>query len=86
MKEIDTRLVYGFLDAGKTTYIQENIRDDRFYKYGSTLIICFEQGVEKYDEVALSEKRAKVVYYKRDNAENDEKEITWFCLECIEKP
>ena len=85
MKEIDTRLVYGFLDAGKTTYIKENIRDDRFYKYGSTLIICFEQGVEKYDEEALSEKRAEVVYYKRDNAGTDEIDVTRFCLESIEK-
>ncbi len=85
MKEIDTRLVYGFLDAGKTTYITENIRDDRFYKYGSTLIMCFEQGVEKYDEEQLSEKRTDVVYYKRNNAGNDESEITRFCLESIEK-
>ncbi|MBQ6388734.1 MAG: hypothetical protein IJH90_03775 [Mogibacterium sp.] len=78
MKEIDTRLVYGFLDAGKTTYIQQNIRDDRFYKYGSTLIICFEKGEVKYDEEALAEKRANVVYY------DGKKKITEFCLECIE--
>ena len=78
LKEIDTRLVYGFLDAGKTTYIKENIRDDRFYKYGSTLIICFEKGEEKYDAEALAEKRARVVYYDRES------EITCFCKECIE--
>ena len=79
MKEIDTRLVYGFLDAGKTNYIKEIIRDDRFYKYGSTLIICFERGEEKYDEEALAEKRAKVVYYDRKS------DITGFCMKSIEE-
>jgi hypothetical protein len=85
MKEIDTRLVYGFLDAGKTTHIQENIRDDRYYKRGTTLIIYFEQGVEKYDREALVEKRADVVYYRRGNSGNEEGDITRFCLESIEK-
>ena len=79
LKETDTRLVYGFLDAGKTTYIKETIRDDRFYKHGSTLIICFEKGEEKYDEAALAEKRARVVYYDRN------KDVAGFCLECIEE-
>ena len=79
LKETDTRLVYGFLDAGKTTYIKETIRDDRFYKHGSTLIICFEKGEEKYDEAALAEKRVRVVYYDRN------KDVAGFCLECIEE-
>ena len=79
MKEIDTRLVYGFLDAGKTTYIKEIIRDDRFYRHGSTLIICFEKGEEKFDEEALAEKRAKAVYYDRKS------EIRNFCMESIEE-
>jgi hypothetical protein len=79
MKEIDTRLVYGFLDAGKTTYIKEIIRDDRFYKYGSTLIICFERGEEQYDEGALTEKNTKVAYYDRKS------DITGFCMRSIEE-
>ena len=79
MIDIDTRLVYGFLDAGKTTYINETIRVDRFHKRGSTLIICFEKGEEKYDEDALAEKRAKVVYYDRKS------DITGFCMKRIEE-
>ena len=66
MKEIDTRLVYGFLDAGKTTYIKEAIRDDLFYKRGKTLIISFEQGEEEYDEKALAEKNSAVVYFDEE--------------------
>lgn len=79
LKEIDTRLVYGFLDAGKTTYINEIIRADRFHKRGSTLIICFEKGEEKYDEAAFAERRTKVVYYDRKS------DITGFCVKSIEE-
>ena len=62
-RQIDTRLVYGTEDAGKTTYISDCIRNDTFYKRGSTLILCFEQGEIVYDEVALAEKNASVAYY-----------------------
>ena len=81
MDGIDTRLVYGFLDAGKTTYISESIRDDFFYKRGSTLIMCFEEGEAEYDEHALAEKKTSVVYYDGE-AEED---VAEFCLENIEK-
>ena len=37
---IDTRLVCGFLNAGKTTYIQDCIFNDFFHRYGSVLILC----------------------------------------------
>ena len=62
MDTIETRLVYGFLDAGKTTYIRQCIRDDRFYKYGSTLILCFEQGE---DVLRLGFGRSAGVRYDR---------------------
>ena len=74
----DTRLVYGFLDAGKTTYIRENILGDVFYKYGTTLILCFEEGEEGFDPDVLSEKRTSVAYY-------DDGGIREFCLRNIEK-
>ena len=34
---IETRLVCGFLDAGKTHYINDCIRNDRFHRYGTPL-------------------------------------------------
>ena len=76
MKSIDTRLVYGFLDAGKTTYIRENVMSDIFRKYGSTLIICFERGEEDFDPEALAKVKTSVVYY-------DEGDISSFCMNCI---
>lgn len=87
MKQIDTRLVYGFLDAGKTTYIKETIRDDMFYKYGKTLILCFEEGEEEYDEEALAEKNASIAYFEREaDGESDIADsVKRFCLDNIEK-
>ncbi len=86
MKEIDTRLVYGFLDAGKTTYIKEAVRDDLFYRRGKTLILCFEEGEEEYDEELLRERNAAVSFYRGETAGScGEDEITRFCSESIEK-
>ena len=76
-KLIDTRLVYGFPDAGKTSYIQDCVMNDRFYKRGYTLVLCFEEGEAAYDEAALEEKNTAVVYY----GGGDVKE---FCEGCIE--
>ncbi len=76
-KKIETRLVYGFLDAGKTTFISDCIRNDYFHKYGKTLILCFEEGEEVYDPDLLSEKRAFVTYYDRNE------DISEFCLKSI---
>ena len=76
---IDTRIVFGFQGAGKTSYIRDCVMNDCFYKYGTTLILCFEQGKEKYDICALSEKRAFVAYYDR------RMDIEEFCLDPIRK-
>ncbi len=75
---IETRLVYGFLDAGKTTYIEDCIRNDFFHKYGKTLILCFEQGEAEYDEEALSERRSFVAYYDANE------DVGAFCLRAID--
>ena len=75
-KRIETRLVYGFLDAGKTTYIQDCVKDDRFFKYGSTLILCFERGVSRYDEAILAEKKTAAAYFKGGD-------IKAFCMDSI---
>ena len=78
MKEIDTRLVYGFLDAGKTSYIRENVLNDVYRKYGFTLILCFEQGEEEYDAESLAKSNAAAVYYGGGD-------VARFCLDAVEK-
>ena len=76
---IDTRIVYGFKGAGKTSYILDCIINDFFYKDASTLILCFEKGKQEYDEQALSERNARVIYY------DGQKDIGEFCLDPIRK-
>ncbi len=47
-------LFTGFLDSGKTTLIKETLNDPDFMSdIERTLIICLEQGEEKYDEEFL---------------------------------
>ncbi len=70
---IDTRVVYGFKGAGKTSYISDCVLNDFFYKDGKTLILCLEQGRENYDTEALRKRNAFVSYY--DGAQ----EIGSFC-------
>lgn len=79
MNSIKTQLVYGFLDAGKTTYIQDLVTHDFFYKDGSTLILCFEEGEAEYDEALLSKFRTSVCFY------DGKEEIQAFCRTAIEK-
>lgn len=74
---IDTRIVYGFKGAGKTSYISDCIKNDYFYKYGSTLILCFEQGKEEYDTEMLQARNAFVTYY------DGHSDIEDFCLDQI---
>ena len=78
--EMDTTLVYGFIESGKTTFIQDCMEHDYFYKYGSTLILCFESGETEYNEKLLSERNTSVAYYEagEDAAEFCRRSIAQF--------
>ncbi|MGN1399120.1 MAG: hypothetical protein ACI4WG_03875 [Erysipelotrichaceae bacterium] len=66
MKEqIKTYLVTGFIESGKTSYICNCIFHDFFYKYGSTLIISFEQGEIAYPIEKLKQYNTSVIYYQK---------------------
>ena len=39
----------GFLDAGKTKFIQETLEDERFNAGERTLLLICEEGEEEYD-------------------------------------
>ena len=47
--EIPVYLFTGFLESGKTTFIQSTLEDERFNKGERTLILLLEEGVEEYD-------------------------------------
>ena len=50
--EIPVYLIAGFLEGGKTNFINGILRDG-FAKDGRTLLLCCEDGIEEYDPKAL---------------------------------
>lgn len=54
MEEIPVYLFTGFLDAGKTKFIQETLEDERFNNGESTLLLLCEEGEEEYEPSTFS--------------------------------
>ena len=48
-QDLPVYLFTGFLDAGKTRFIQETLEDERFHKGERTLLLLCEEGEEDYD-------------------------------------
>ena len=49
MQKIPVYVFTGFLDSGKTKFIQETLEDPRFNGGEKTLLLVFEEGEEEYD-------------------------------------
>ena len=49
MVQIPVYVFTGFLDSGKTKFIQETLEDPRFNDGERTLLLVFEEGEEEYD-------------------------------------
>ena len=49
MQQIPVYVFTGFLDSGKTKFIQETLEDPRFNAGERTLLLVFEEGEEEYD-------------------------------------
>ena len=49
MTQIPVYVFTGFLDSGKTKFIQETLADERFNNGERTLLLVFEEGEEEYD-------------------------------------
>ncbi len=54
MKEIPVYLFLGFLESGKTKFIQDTLCDERFNSGEKTLLIVCEEGIEEYDPSLFS--------------------------------
>ena len=75
--EIPVYAICGFLDGGKTNFIN-GILQDGFAANDRTLLICCEEGEEEYDEKALKNVSVVVV--------DDAEELTTeFMKECEKK-
>lgn len=56
MKETPLYLFVGFLEGGKTKFINETIAEGQFDDGARTLLLLCEEGIEEYDEEFLAEK------------------------------
>lgn len=57
---IPVYLFTGFLESGKTTFIQDTLEDKRFNSGERTLLLVCEEGEEDYDPVKFSGKNVKI--------------------------
>lgn len=73
-------MVNGFLESGKTTFIQETLSDPYFSDGGTTLLIACEEGEEEYDEHILESYDVKLV-----TVESKEEFTLEFLEECRKK-
>lgn len=68
MQTIPVYLFVGFLESGKTQFVQQTLSDPRFNAGEKTLLLVFEEGIEEYDSSAFSGKNVSIEYI--DDFEN----------------
>lgn len=61
MREIPVYLFTGFLESGKTLFIQDILRDPDFTEEERSLLIVCEEGMEEYDPALLHASRTELV-------------------------
>ena len=59
-QEVSVYLFLGFLDSGKTKFIQETLEDPRMENGGRTMLIVCEEGEEEYDRAKFKVKNVAV--------------------------
>jgi len=61
MREIPVYLFTGFLDAGKTTFIQETLEDPQFNGGERTLVLLCEEGEQELEPLKFAASNVKIV-------------------------
>lgn len=59
-EEVAVYLFLGFLESGKTKFIQETLQDPRFNSKGKTVILICEEGEEEYDPSGFSSPNCEI--------------------------
>ena len=60
-------LFVGFLESGKTKFIQETLEDARFDSGENTLLLVMEEGVEEYDKSRFADKNVEIAYIESED-------------------
>ena len=77
--DIPVYLFTGFLEAGKTKFIQETFEDPRFVGKGNTLLLLCEEGFTEYDESRFADKKVIIEVIE------DEEDLTKETLQALAK-
>lgn len=78
--ETPVYMFVGFLESGKTKFIQETLEDPRFDTGENTLLLVMEEGVEEYDESKFAVQNVSIAYLD-DQTELTEEKLTALQLE-----
>ena len=70
--EVPVYLITGFLESGKTTFIEETLNDKQFSRGEKTLVIACEQGEVELDERILKASNSVLEYIEDETDFNPE--------------
>ena len=70
--EIPVYLFMGFLESGKTSFIQDTLEEDYFNDGQRTLLFACEEGMEEYDEELLKRTNTTIVYVEEEEDFNSD--------------
>ncbi|MBR5740725.1 MAG: hypothetical protein IKX81_05435 [Firmicutes bacterium] len=73
-KEIPVYLFTGFLDSGKTTFIQDTLEDPKFNDGQKTLLLVMEDGEVEYEPIRFASSSVKTVMVDDEGTMTEE----WF--------
>ncbi len=71
--ETPVYMFVGFLESGKTKFIQETLEDERFDTGENTLLLVMEEGEEEYNEKKFAVKNVKIAYLDEKEDLTEEK-------------
>ena len=75
-KETPVYLFLGFLESGKTKFIQETLEDPRFSSGEKTLLLVTEEGVEEYETIRFADAENVDLVVVEDKEQLNEEYLT----------
>lgn len=72
MKEVPVFIINGFLESGKSTLIQETLRDPEFMNGGKTLLLLCEEGEVEFDPLEMQKMKVEVLTLEEQGELNSE--------------
>lgn len=70
-------LFTGFLESGKSTFVQDTLRDPQFNDGEKTLLLICEDGEVEYDAVVLKDYHTDIVYVEKESDLNYDMLCAW---------